>query len=265
MRFKYSDILWKIEAIVMALLLFLHPLTISANEMLPEGTVAGLPEGISVLDDEGNSISSDTGRYFFDVEGMVPGTTYTKKIQITNLREDKAYHIYMLAEPISQVGDIDLEDECVEILTLNGSKAYEGKVTGIGVDGTGVPLNMNTTPIDLGYYTPGSEGVLVCDITWEQDYSGDIFTDFGHRLIDSNGTTIISEGNGQGSHYGECKFRWIFYAVVDDDYSPVNTGVFGVIKKAESGVISVMIALFFLIILLLILSRRKKKDLSGKS
>ena len=53
-------------------------------DKLAVGSVEGLPEKLVVLDDKGNSVS-DNGEYFFQVENMKAGETYTKKIQIMNL------------------------------------------------------------------------------------------------------------------------------------------------------------------------------------
>ncbi|MBR0485241.1 MAG: hypothetical protein IJJ69_10760, partial [Oscillospiraceae bacterium] len=76
------------------LLLSCNCLTAFAEVALPDGAVKGLPEKLTAMDSDGNVVSSDTGEYFFRVENMSYGETYTKEVQLMNLRDDKAYHIY---------------------------------------------------------------------------------------------------------------------------------------------------------------------------
>jgi hypothetical protein len=59
------------------LLLSSNCLTAFAEVALPEGAVKGLPERLTAMDSEGNAVSSDTGEYFFHVENMTFGETYT--------------------------------------------------------------------------------------------------------------------------------------------------------------------------------------------
>ena len=65
-----------------------------AEVTLPEGAVKGLPEKLTAMDSSGKPVDSATGEYFFLAENILPGEVYTKKVQIMNLREDKAYHVY---------------------------------------------------------------------------------------------------------------------------------------------------------------------------
>jgi hypothetical protein len=213
--------------------LFCTSVSAAAEALLPEGTVAGLPESLTVMDEDGNSVDSSTGEYFFEVEDMVPGETYSKNIQIMNLREDKAYHIYFYAEPVDKGGNIDLEAQCTEVISLDGSTLYEGAVNGEG------NVNMTTTPLDLGLYTPGEGRTLNCSITWDDSDAGG-FIDYGRKLVDTNGTTIVSEGSGESSIYGEVRFKWIFYAVVDESYVPPKTGLDSFYKKMEIGLLICM-------------------------
>ena len=77
------------------LLLFLLPVEAFAEIQLPEGAVKGLPERLAALDDEGNAVNSATGEYFFHVENMQYGQTYSKNVQLMNLREDSKDIIFI--------------------------------------------------------------------------------------------------------------------------------------------------------------------------
>jgi hypothetical protein len=247
-------------AVCGAVLLFCNSLTLSAfaEVRLPEGTVAGLPEKLTVMDSDGNSASSDTGEYFFYVEDMQELTEYSKDIQIINLREDKAYHIYLYAEPISSEGEIDLVNECSAVFSLNGEKKFEGKVTGESADGS---ANLSEEPIDLGIYKPGESGKLNCTVTWNGTDAGG-FIDEGSRLVDREGTHILREKSGDDTIEGKVTFRWIFCAAVDEDYVPPNTGTF---LSNSWGYIAVIAAAAVMVIVMAVLVRRKKKKKAAQS
>ena len=180
-------------------------LTAFADE-LRAGTVAGLPEKLVVLDDKGRSVS-ENGEYFFQVEGMKASEHYIKKIQIMNLREDASYHIDFRAQKISSQGEIDLENECNCVITLDDQVIYEGKVTGEGIP------DMRVDPLDLGYYVPGQSRTMKVDIVWnDPGHGGDI--DNGARVVDYNGVTVVREASGKTHIEGEVIFKWIFTAAV---------------------------------------------------
>ena len=103
-----------ISVVLAAALLFCMNVTAYAAETLPDGSVKGLPECLVALDDKGQSVS-DSGDYFFSVENMQAGETYTKKIQLMNLRDDASYKISFRAEPLTKSGEIDLENECSNV------------------------------------------------------------------------------------------------------------------------------------------------------
>ena len=135
-------------------------------DKLAVGSVEGLPEKLVVLDDKGNSVS-DNGEYFFQVENMKAGETYTKKIQIMNLREDATYAIYFNAQPLTKSGEIDLEEECKCNIYMNDKTVYYGKITGEGTP------DMRDTPLNLGLYEPGDSRVLTVEIRWNPaDHGG---------------------------------------------------------------------------------------------
>ena len=106
------------------------PLNTFADVTLPEGAVKGLPEKLTAMDSEGRAVNSASGEYFFTVDNMVFGETYSKDIQLMNLLDNKAYHIYMHTEPVSKSGDIDLEKGCVCKMYLDGKEVYSGDVNG---------------------------------------------------------------------------------------------------------------------------------------
>ncbi len=260
----------KIISVLLMVLLLISSfgVTTFADE-LRAGTVAGLPEKLVVLDDKGNSVS-ENGEYFFAVENMNAGEHYTKKIQIMNLREDASYHIDFRAQPISASGEIDLENDCQCVVSLDGNTIYEGKVTGEGTP------DIRVTPLDLGYYTPGAGRVMTVDIVWiDKGYGGEI--DNGARLVDSNGVTIIRGKSGKTHIEGEVIFKWIFTAAVTippDDHSdtsdppiipPLNPGTPIDTGEAIMLIIFGLAALAMSIMLILVLSKRKKQKEEEKN
>ncbi len=188
---------------------------------LKVGSVAGLPEKLVVLDDKGNSVS-ENGEYFFEVENMKANELYTKHIQIMNLREDASYHIYFNAQPLTNRGEIDLENECRVNIYLNDTMIYYGKVTGEGTP------DMRDVPLNLGLYEPGDSRVMTVDVRWVPANHGGMI-DQGARVVDHNGTSIVREKSGIDHIEGETTFKWIFTAVVEesghtsqDEPSPVS-------------------------------------------
>jgi hypothetical protein len=224
---------------------------VASAVQLPDGAVKGLPEKLTVMDSEGNSANSQSGEYFFHVENMVANETYSKNIQIINLREDKAYHIYFYAEPISKDGNIDLEEECEAVISLSGEEVYRGKVTGDG------NVDLTSTPLDLGLYTPGESRVLNCQITWHSDENVNI--DYGEKLVDADGTHVIREGDSDYYGYGEVTFKWIFYAVVDETYVPPKTGILGSNSIVYAVIIAVCVVMVLTMLLLIAVKKRKSK------
>ena len=225
-------------------------LTAHAETELPDGAVKGLPERLSVLDSEGVSPNAK-GEYFFHVENMTFGETYTKKIQIMNLREDKAYHIYFYVEPIAKSGEIDLEKEVECTMTLGGAEVFRGNVNGIGNH------DLTKEPLDLGLYQPGDTNTLTCSVVWN-GLDGDVMIDEGARLVDKKGVTILRDKNGDRHVEGEITYRWIFYAAVDEDIDPPYTGLLAADGKFWLACIAGA-AGFLLIAALLVLHKRRKE------
>ena len=197
-----------IAVLLAAVLLFSTAALTAFADELRAGTVAGLPEKLVVLDDNGRSVS-ENGEYFFEVVDMTPGEVYTKNIQIMNLREDAGYKIFFNAQPMSKYGDIDLENECVLNLFLDNRLVYSGKVTGEGAP------DVRDEPLSLGKYGPGESRVLRAEITWNATFSEGGEIDEGHRVYDFNGVKVVRPKTGKTHIEGEVIFKWIFTAVGD--------------------------------------------------
>ncbi len=195
-----------------------------AETPLPEGAVKGLPERLAALDDEGNAVNSETGEYFFHVENMDYGETYTKNIQLMNLREDKSYHIYFYVEPLFKDGEIDLEEGCECRFYLDDEEIYKGDVNGKG------NIDLTEQHFDCGNYAPGESHTLRCEIVWNEiDIIKDV--DNGHRLVDKDGEHVLVGPGESGYAEGEIEFKWIFYAQVEDP--DTGSGTSGDTSKSE--------------------------------
>ena len=197
-----------IPVLLAAVLFMLGSVTASALE-LPGGSVRGLPEKLVVLDSEGKS-ARENGEYYFEVLNMKSAETYTKKVQLMNLREDASYHMYFGAEPVEKNGDIDLEKECKCTIFLDNKQVYGGKITGEGEP------DIRKNGLDLGVYDPGDSHVLKIDIVWIDGGTGKSI-DHGARRVDSSGVTVTREGSGKTHIEGEVIFLWKFYAQVEPD------------------------------------------------
>lgn len=256
---KYKKIISVMLAAVLSLLL---STAVNAVE-LPSGSVKGLPERLAVLDDSGNSVS-DSGEYYFEVENMQQGTTYTKKIQIMNMRDDAAYKVLFRAEPVSSSGSIDLANECECVITVDGTELYRGKVTGEGNP------DIRTTPLDLGVYNSGQSRHMTVSIVWNGSSAGG-FIDNGERVVTNSGTEVVREKSGDNTISGETEFKWIFSAetvpsgdnssVTPGDNSNSSNGMSGVISTGEKiaiGLIAVVMLASFVMIILLIGKKKKR-------
>jgi len=241
---------------VSSLLLFnTVSMTAFAEVALPDGAVKGLPERLTAMDSDGNVVSSDTGEYFFHVENMQYGTTYTKDVQLMNLRDDKAYHIYFYVEPLFKNGEIDLEKGCECTFWLDGQEVYRGKVTGEPDNGY---IDLTKEVLDCGNYAPGESHTLRCSVIWN-DLDVLVGVDNGHRLVDINGEHVLVGSQDSGYVEGEIEFKWIFYAAVDEDYSPPDTGLLGVNNIFRIICIAVLAVLTGGMLLLVLLKKKEKK------
>ena len=228
--------------------------SIDGKVQLEDGTVAGLPEKLVVLDDSGRSVS-ENGDYYFEVDGMENGKTYVKNIQIMNLREGKAYHIYFNADPVAKYGDIDLENECECVAYRDNEVVYRCKVTG-----EGTPDIRGNNRLDLGVYSAGQGRAMRIEITWHWKNSGTDSVDNGYRIVDSDGVKVLRPKEGKDHAEGEVIFKWKFTAEESTDTShpdtPVKTGE--TITFIFLGVAA--IAIVFMFILVLIKQKKKKEE-----
>ena len=233
------------------LLMSMSVMTAYADE-LRAGTVAGLPEKLVVLDDNGNSVS-ENGEYFFEVQDMTPGELYTKNIQIMNLREDASYHIFFNAQPMAKYGDIDLEGECVLTLYLDDRVVYTGKVTGDGVP------DVRDEPLDLGRYGPGESRVLRAEIVWNATFSQGGAIDEGHRIYDFDGVKVVREKTGKTHIEGEVIFKWIFTAVGDAPTTEEQSGSYIDTVETLTFVFLGLVALAIVVMMVIVVLRKKKE------
>lgn len=155
---------------------------------LPNGSVKGIPEGLYVMDENGNSVSQN-GEYYIDISDMQAGETYTKVLSIQNLI-DTPYNLTMSAAPISSKGNLDLEKYTNIKLYLDSELIYGGKVTGEG------NVNMQDSPLNLGEVVPGQSKELKAEIVWN-----------GEGLKEIEGQAYL----------GKVDFKWIFEASIKEE------------------------------------------------
>lgn len=221
-----------------------------AETDLPKGAVKGLPDKLTAMDSEGRSVNSESGEYFFSVDDMLYGETYTKDVQLMNLRDDKAYNIYLHTEPISKSGDIDLEKGCVCKFYLDGKEVYSGDVNGNG------NIDLTQDALDLGNYKPGDSHTLKCSVVWN-DASAVDYNSSSHKIVSLGGTQVVEDSKPKS--YGDIEFKWIFYAAVDDDFISPDTGLLAVNGRTWLYCMAIVAAMILLMLPLLLRQKRKKK------
>lgn len=166
---------------------------------LPEGTVAGLPQNLIVMDENGNS--PENGELYIYIDNMIPNEVYTKDITVMNGRDDAQYAIYMTAEPNYSKGNVDLLAETVCRLYLDGALIYEGRV-----DGSGSP-NMQSEALDLGgVLASGESRNLRAEFQWVTDMNWSYDEEYGN------------------AYYGEVSFIWTFYASIPTETTTESGG-----------------------------------------
>lgn len=209
------------------------------TQNLDNGSVKGLPEGIYIMDSDGNKASED-GSYYVDIRDMKPNVVYTKTISLQNLI-DTPYTLTMSASAISKGGNLDLENNTNVKLFLDNELVYDGKVTGEG------KTNMTVaSPLNLGKLSSGQSKELRAEFLW-----------------DGGGLDKIT-----GNEYkGEVDFKWTFEAAlkqlkqVSDPSSPSpsdsptpNTGV-------GSTIMIIFISFLAIDALFIFLIRRRNKTI----
>lgn len=254
----------QLVAMLLGGLLLLFSLTAFAETSLPDGAVKGLPERLAALDDEGNPVNSETGEYFFHVENMEFGETYTKSIQLINLREDYTYHIHFYVEPLTKEGIIDLELGCECRFLLDGEEFYKGTVFGDG------NIDLTTDHFDCGSYAPGESHTLKAEITWN-NFDTTATVDNGWRLVDYEGEHVILDPDGNAHATGMVEFKWIFYSQIEQEkpdgketpdegkkeYAP-QTGL--TLRNGTFWLICIGVITLAVVVLIVLIVRNKKKD-----
>ncbi len=206
------------------------------TQNLDNGSVKGLPEGIYIMDSDGNKASED-GSYYVDIQDMKPNVVYTKTISLQNLI-DTPYTLTMSASAVSKGGNLDLENNTNVKLFLDNELVYDGKVTGEG------KTNMTVaSPLNLGELSSGQSKELRAEFLW-----------------DGGGLDKIT-----GNEYkGEVDFKWTFEAALKQvSYSPSplpsdsptpNTGV-------GSTIMIIFISFLAIDALFIFLMRRRNKTI----
>ena len=77
--------------------------------------------------------------------------------------------------------------------------------------------------------------------------------------MDINGEHVLVGSQDSGYVEGEIEFKWIFYAAVDEDYLPPDTGLLGVNNTFWIICIVVLAVLTGGMLLLVLLKKKKKK------
>ena len=235
------------------------------------GSAAGLPEGITILDSDGVSVDPE-GDYWFWVEDMNPGETYTKTMSLMNLRDDgKKYRMYFYIEPRELVDKgIDLLANCSQQLYLEGDEIYDGNVWGDG----NVAIS-RSNPVDLGVFETGKTKSFRCSITWNGVIGSEdknVVIDNGHRLIDENtvndrDSQYIKKPAGVNRAYGAVYFHWVFYAELieekpdDDGGNSIIDIIERIVKTGDSFTLGIWLTCIAAsIVLFILILRKKKKD-----
>jgi len=185
-----------------------------------------LPTSFLIGDSDGIKVGVE-GVYYIEALGVVPGDVFTKRLIIQNLdmpgntpESVIPYTLAMRAEPLFQVGPIDLLDVVDLELKLDGQVLYSGRVRG---DEGG---NMIVNALNLGTYQPGDQRTL--------DIKLNVGTDWELAIEES-----VAE------------FKWHFYAFRQIQDTPKT----GVADYTAFGLLGSMALLWLFLIL-----KRKKRE-----
>ena len=178
-------------------LVFISALCIAvtlSGMLTASAAVYNLPPSFLIGDQDGIKVSVD-GRYYINVDNLMPGDTINKTLTLRNTEDNQAYKITMTAEPLFTTGPVDLLDRVHLELKLGDNVLYIGRLRGDD------DVNMIYNALDLGVYEYGDEAVLHINMTVDSDF--DI-----------------------GWEESVAEFRWHFYAVRDNGTKPPDTGVY---------------------------------------
>jgi len=201
------------------------PYYFSPEEAIPSTT--NLPSSFLIGDSEGIRVGVD-GVYYIEALGVVPGDVFTKRLTIQNLdmtgttpESEIPYTLTMRAEPLFQVGPVDLLDVVDLELKLDGRVIYQGRVR--GDEG----VNMIETPLQLGVYKPGDQRTLDIKLTARPDWE-------------------------IGYEKSVAEFKWIFYAW---RATPRDAPKTGIVEYGAFGLVGGVVLLWVFLIL-----KKKKRD-----
>jgi len=190
-------------------------------------STTNLPGSFLIGDSEGIRVGVD-GAYYIHAAGVVPGDVFNKRLTIQNLdmtgttpESEIPYTLSMRAEPLFNVGPVDLLDVVDLELKLDGQIIYSGRVRG----DEGVNMIANALP--LGVYKPGDQRTLDIRLSvgtdWELTYEKSV-----------------------------AEFKWIFYAF---RATPKVTPKTGIIEYSAIGFICGAMLLWLFLFL-----RKRKRD-----
>jgi hypothetical protein len=131
-----------------------------------------LPDSFLIGDENGISVDEE-GEYGIYIDDLNPGDVITRSIIIRNLETNGSYALSMTAEPLGVTGPVDLLDNMLLKLSLDGRLLYEGRLRGDGVGtfshaGTGV--NMIRDALALGGYNSGDYGKIDLEISLDVEH-----------------------------------------------------------------------------------------------
>jgi hypothetical protein len=130
----------------------------AAEHKLPESFLIGDENGISV---------DEAGDYAIYITDLNPGDVITRTVTIRNLEKSGSYALSMTAEPMDTAGPLNLLDNMLLRVKLEGRLLYEGRLRGDGAGtknlaGNGADMIENALP--LGSYASGDYGKLELEI-----------------------------------------------------------------------------------------------------
>lgn len=131
-------------------ILFINPVCSFAST-LPAGFLIGDEQGIKV---------EKNGKYFIEVNDVMPGKKWTKKISLVNLEEKDTYSLTMGISTPRIEGKIDLSKEIDMELIYDGKTVYKGPLLGINNQ-----MNLQKDLLDLGSFTPGTSRTLIANFS----------------------------------------------------------------------------------------------------
>ena len=186
-----------------------------------------LPAGMLIGDQDGIVVPVE-GDYFIDADDLKAGDVITKRLTIRNT-EPYPYSVSMTAEPLEELGPIELLDEVHCTLAMEGTVLYDGRVR--GDEG----INMILNALDLGEYVSGQQRELMITLTVNPEM----------RIAYDDSESFL---------------KWHFYAARKVVEEGPNTG--DIIKNSLYFILPGF--LLTMGILLLIKKRREKKAYGGE-